>query len=82
MQVELNVKTRGEIGSPEARRQRIQGEMPGIVYGLGMEPISILVDSSDFKTSLKTEAGSNVIINLSAINLFIILKQNRVEMLR
>ena len=65
MQVELNVKTRGEIGSPEARRQRIQGEMPGIVYGLGMEPISILVDSSDFKTSLKTEAGSNVIINLN-----------------
>ena len=65
MQVELNVKTRGEIGSPDARRQRIQGEMPGIVYGLGMEPISILVDSSDFKTSLKTEAGSNVIINLN-----------------
>ena len=65
MQVELNVKTRGEIGSPDARRQRIQGEMPGIVYGLGMEPISILVDSSDFKTSLNTEAGSNVIINLN-----------------
>ena len=65
MQVELNVKTRGKIGSPDARRQRIQGEMPGIVYGLGMEPISILVDSSDFKTSLKTEAGSNVIINLN-----------------
>jgi len=65
MQVELNVKTRGEIGSPDARRQRIQGEMPGIVYGLGMEPISILVDSSDFKTLLKTEAGSNVIINLN-----------------
>ena len=65
MQVELNVKTRGEIGSPDARRQRMQGEMPGIVYGLGMEPISILVDSSDFKTSLKTEAGSNVIINLN-----------------
>ena len=65
MQVELNVKTRGEIGSPDARRHRMQGEMPGIVYGLGMEPISILVDSSDFKTSLKTEAGSNVIINLN-----------------
>ena len=65
MQVELNVKIREDLGPPEARRKRMQGEMPAIVYGLGMEPISILVDSHDFKKSLKTEAGSNVIINLN-----------------
>ena len=39
--------------------------MPAVVYGLGMDPVSILVDSKDFNNSLKTEAGSNVIINLN-----------------
>ena len=65
MQVDLNVETRGEIGSPDARRQRREGQMPAVVYGLGMDPVSILVNSKDFKNSLKTEAGSNVIINLN-----------------
>ena len=65
MQVELNVKTREDSGSPDARRKRRDGEMPGIVYGLGMEPVSILVNSHEFQNSLKTEAGSNVIINLN-----------------
>ena len=65
MQVDLNVETRGEIGAPDARRQRREGQMPAVVYGLGMDPVSILVNSKDFKNSLKTEAGSNVIINLN-----------------
>ena len=65
MQVDLNVQTRGELGSPDARRQRREGHMPAVVYGLGMDPVSILVDSKDFNNSLKTEAGSNVIINLN-----------------
>ena len=55
MQVELNVKTREDSGSSDARRKRRDGEMPGIVYGLGMEPVSILVNSHEFQNSLKTE---------------------------
>ena len=62
MQVELSVKTRNKVGSPDARRQRREGKMPAVVYGLGMDPVSVLVDASDFEKTLKTEAGSNVII--------------------
>ena len=65
MQVELSVKTRNKVGSPDARRQRREGKMPAVVYGLGMDPVSVLVDASDFEKTLKTEAGSNVIINLN-----------------
>ena len=64
MEANLKATVRESIGSGESRRLRNDGLLPAVVYGLGMEPVSIAVSAREFTNALKTEAGSNVILNL------------------
>ena len=64
MEANLKATLRESIGSGESRRLRNDGLLPAVVYGLGMEPVSITVNAREFTNALKTEAGSNVILNL------------------
>ena len=64
MEANLKASLRDSIGSGESRRLRNDGLLPAVVYGLGMEPVSIAVSAREFTNALKTEAGSNVILNL------------------
>lgn len=63
-QVSLRAQTGRKPGSAESRRIRRQGMTPAIVYGLGVDPIPVTVDSHDLQTALHTEAGTNAIISL------------------
>ncbi|HJQ76941.1 MAG TPA: 50S ribosomal protein L25 [Acidimicrobiia bacterium] len=63
-EVTLRARAGRQSGSRESRRIRRTGDVPAIVYGLGMDPIAIQVDSHDLQTALHTEAGSNAIISL------------------
>ena len=65
METNIVATVRKDTGSAESRRLRSSGSIPAIVYGLGMEPKSVYIDSREFNNALKTEAGSNVILNLS-----------------
>jgi len=65
METNIIATVRKDTGSAESRRLRSSGSIPAIVYGLGMEPKSVYIDAREFNNALKTEAGSNVIINLS-----------------
>lgn len=51
-------------GSRESRRLRREGGVPAIVYGHGLEPLSVAVDARDLSAALHTEAGLNALINL------------------
>ena len=51
-------------GSRESRRLRREGAVPAIVYGHGLQPISVAVDRRELYTALHTEAGLNALINL------------------
>ena len=64
MEATLKATLRESIGSGESRRLRNDGLLPAVVYGLGMEPVSIALNAREFTSALKTEAGSNVILNL------------------
>ena len=64
MEANLKATLRESIGSGESRRLRNDGLLPAVVYGLGMEPVSIALNAREFTSALKTEAGSNVILNL------------------
>ncbi len=64
MEANLKATLRESIGSGESRRLRNDGLLPAVVYGLGMEPVSIALSAREFTNALKTEAGSNVILNL------------------
>jgi len=63
-QVSLRAQTGRKPGSRESRRIRRTGQIPAVVYGSGVEPISLQVDAHDLHVALHTEAGSNAIISL------------------
>ncbi len=62
--VTLEVQKRDNTGSRNARRLRRAGNIPAIVYGRGMKPLSLEVDQRRLGKALKTKAGENVLINL------------------
>jgi len=64
METNLKAIVREGMGSAESRRLRKNGNIPAVVYGLGMDPLSVALNALEFKNALKTEAGTNVIINL------------------
>lgn len=63
-EVRLKAELRAEPGKGPARRARAEGKVPAIVYGRGMEPVSIAVDRREFVTALRGDAGMNVLLNL------------------
>ncbi len=65
METNLVATVRKDTGSAESRRLRSSGSIPAVVYGLDMEPKSVYIDAREFNNALKTDAGANVILNLS-----------------
>ena len=65
MEFTLEATNREKTGSGESRRLRSKGFIPAVMYGLGSEPQSLLLNAREFNNALKTEAGSNVILNVS-----------------
>jgi large subunit ribosomal protein L25 len=53
-----------QTGSPESRRLRRTDVIPAVVYGLGMEPISVSVDRRDLRLALSGPAGMNTVLDL------------------
>jgi large subunit ribosomal protein L25 len=51
-------------GSSESRRLRNTGRIPGVVYGHGMEGISVSVDGRDLRHALSGESGTNQLLEL------------------
>ncbi|MFM8267610.1 MAG: 50S ribosomal protein L25 [Ilumatobacteraceae bacterium] len=51
-------------GSSAARRLRAEGHVPGVVYGQGMEPITVTVDRRDLRLALGGPGGTNTLLSL------------------
>ncbi len=51
-------------GSSESRRLRAAGRIPAVVYGHGIEGISISVDGRELRHALSGEAGTNQLLEL------------------
>lgn len=64
MEANLKAIARKSVGSAESKRLRKDGNIPAVVYGMGMDPLSVAINAREFRNALKTEAGTNVIINL------------------
>ena len=52
-------------GSANSRRLRREDRIPAVVYGLGMEPLSIDVARRDLRIALSSAAGMNTILDLT-----------------
>jgi large subunit ribosomal protein L25 len=62
----LVAETGRAIGSSDTRRLRAAGKIPGVVYGPGVEPISVAVDGAAFRHALSGEQGLNTLLDLVA----------------
>jgi len=51
-------------GSASSGRLRTEGRIPAVVYGHGIDPISVSVARRELRAALHTEAGHNALINL------------------
>ena len=63
-ELKLQAKKRTESGKGAARRSRAAGRVPAVLYGRGMDPVSLEVDRREFVTALKTDAGVNVLLDI------------------
>jgi len=61
----LNAATGRITGSPASRRLRREEQIPAVVYGLGMEPLSISVDRRELRRALSGPSGVNTILDLT-----------------
>jgi large subunit ribosomal protein L25 len=52
-------------GSASARRLRTEDRIPGVVYGHGMDPLSVSVVRRDLRIALSGAAGLNTILDLT-----------------
>lgn len=52
------------IGSRAAGRMRAAGQIPGVIYGHGREPLPISVDGRSLRAALTTDAGLNALLAL------------------
>jgi large subunit ribosomal protein L25 len=60
----LVAETGRPTGSAASRRLRTQDWIPGVVYGLGMDPIAVSVKRRDLRTALSGPAALNTVLDL------------------
>jgi large subunit ribosomal protein L25 len=60
----LVAQSRTASGSAAARRMRAEGHIPAVIYGLGMEPLSVSVERRELRLALSGAAGVNTVLSL------------------
>jgi large subunit ribosomal protein L25 len=60
----LVAELRSDKGSRPAGRLRREGRLPGVVYGLGEESVSVTVNAHQLGTILSSKSGANTLITL------------------
>lgn len=61
----VEVERREERGSAACRRLRREGRIPGIVYGMGLDPFAVTLSPRRLDEVLHSDAGRNAIFQLS-----------------
>lgn len=65
-QVILNASLSRETGSRSSRRLRLAGSIPAVVYGDGVDTVTLAVDAKEFRTAVSGDQGLNSLIQLDA----------------
>ncbi len=82
----LNVETRVRTGKGGSRKVRQDGLVPAVVYGKGIEALSLRLDPKALQQAVATEAGWNTLITLKGDGPFdglvVILKDMQIDAIR
>ena len=62
--ITITVEPRETRGKNEARRLRVRGMVPAIVYGIGSDPIAIAINPKEVTGILKSGSGHNTIFDI------------------
>jgi large subunit ribosomal protein L25 len=65
-QVTLRTEPRTERGTRPAKRLRRGGQVPAVVYGRGIDPLTVSVSARELYSALTTDSGLNALISLEA----------------
>lgn len=60
----IAAELRSSRGKNEARRLRVQKQIPAVVYGTGQDPVAVSVSPKDIVKILNSAAGGNTIFTL------------------
>lgn len=60
----VTAQVRASRGKNEARRMRVSGLIPGVVYGAFKEPVSIALNPKKIQQILRSKTGHNTIFNI------------------
>ena len=60
----LTAHTGRLTGTRSSRRLRAEGMVPGVVYGLGADPVAVAVEWPALRKALTTDAGVNALLTL------------------
>ncbi|MFA7060699.1 MAG: 50S ribosomal protein L25 [Pedobacter sp.] len=63
-QKQMNVELRSKTGKGISRQLRIAEMVPGVVYGKGMDPVSVSIKHRDLQAAMAGEGGQNNLITL------------------
>jgi len=62
--MEITVQKREKNGKSSTKKVRNTGNIPGVVYGLDQEPVSVSVAKQDLSTILKEARGSKTVFTI------------------
>ena len=62
--LQVKALVRNNKGKGAARKIRAQGEVPAVVYGVGLDPLPLTVNLHEFDKALKDIEGTSVLIDL------------------
>src|SRR6476659_2170720 len=66
--VEAQPRPDGSRGKNEARRLRVSGRVPAVVYGAKKETVAVSVDPKQISKILRSDSGHNTIFDLKVGN--------------
>ncbi len=66
--IQINGTRRDKLGKGGARKARAAGQIPGVLYGHGQEPVPVAVGTRDFQTALRSHKGGNALVSLKLDN--------------
>src|SRR5271163_2027684 len=66
--ITITAETRETRGKNEARRLRVAGSSPAVLYGGGGVSVAIAVNPKDIKRILHSKTGHNTIFDVSVTN--------------
>jgi large subunit ribosomal protein L25 len=64
-EVTIVADTGRATGTRPAKRLRAEEKIPGVVYGQGIDPVSVAIDRRELRHALSGPAGLNAVINLT-----------------